>query len=75
MLLFTGFLKNTMEMFAAKFEHKAQLKEQELELRQAELEFQKRKWEVEEAERKQRLLLDAEECFAFIKMILKNQKA
>ena len=62
-------------MFAAKFERKAQLKEQEVELRKAGLEFQKRKWEVDEAERKQWLLLDAEEHRAFIKMILKNQKA
>ena len=74
-MLFIGSLKTTMEMITANFECKAQLKEQELELRRAELEFQKRKWEVEQAERKEQLQLDAEERCAFMKMILKDQKA
>ena len=71
---YIGSLKSTMEIFVAKFECKAQLKEPELELRQAEVEFRKRKGEDKEAERK-RLLLDAQECRAFIRYILKNQNA
>lgn len=51
-------------MFTEKFERKAQLKEEEVELN-------KRKWAIEEEERKMRMLLDAEERRAFIE-IMKN---
>ena len=65
-------LKTTVDLFQAKFERKAELKEKELELRRMELEFQRRKWELEEEERKQKLQLDAEERRAFIEL-LKNK--
>lgn len=58
-------------MFTEKFERKAQLKEEELKLRREEVELNKRKWAIEEEERKMRMLLDAEERRAFIE-IMKN---
>lgn len=68
-----GTLKNSLEIFAAKFEQKARLKEKELELRKEELELQKRKWELEEEERKHRMKLESDERRAFIELILKKQ--
>lgn len=62
-------LKTTADLFRAKFERKAELKEKELELRRMELEFQRRKWELEEEERKQKLQLDAEERRALIDLL------
>ena len=58
-------------MFTEKFERKAQLKEEELKLRREEVELNKRKWAIEEEERKMCMLLDAEERRAFIE-IMKN---
>ena len=57
-------------MFTEKFERKAQL-EEELKLRREEVELNKRKWAIEEEERKMCMLLDAEERRAFIE-IMKN---
>ena len=54
-------MKNTVELFAEKFQQKMLLKEKELELKKMEIELQQKKWAVEEAERKQRMQIEAEE--------------
>ena len=56
-------LKTTVDLFQAKFERKAELKEKELE---DGIGVSRRKLELEEEERKQKLQLVAEERRAFI---------
>lgn len=62
-----------------KYKRKADLREQELEVRKMELELQQRKWLLEEEERRkrmeleaERMRLDAEERRAFIDLLRKQ---
>ena len=52
---------SVMNMLEEKYDRKASLKEQELKQRMLEFEFEKQKFEIEAAERKERLDLELEE--------------
>lgn len=65
-------MKNTVELFAEKFQQKMLLKENELELKKMELELQHKKLAVEKAERKQRMQIEAEERRVFFYLIKKS---
>ena len=70
-----GSMKNTVELFAEKFQQKMLLKEKELELKKMELELQQKKWAMEEAERKQRLQFESDEWRALYDIVLNRQKS
>ena len=65
-------MKSTVQILAAQYERKAMLKEKELDLRREELEFQKKKWQLEEEERKLRLQQDLEQRAALLELIKKK---
>lgn len=58
-----------MKMLEAKYERKADLKEQELKQRNLEFEFQKKKYEDEAAERRERVKFELEERRVFLTML------
>ena len=58
-----------MKMLEAKYERKADLKEQELKQRNLEFEFEKTKYEDEAAERRERVKFELEERRVFLTML------
>lgn len=56
-------------MLEAKYQRKADLKEQELKQRMQEFEFQKQKYEDEASERKEKSKLELEERRLFLSML------
>jgi len=60
---------SAVEMLQKKNERKADLKEQELQIRKEELELQRRRLEEESRERQQRLQLEMEERRLFLKFM------
>jgi hypothetical protein len=64
--------KSAIELMQEKFETKAKLKKEELEVRREELELQKRKLELEEEERKRKFELEQQERKAILSLLLKH---